>query len=254
MRALPISHYIFLGTAVRYLQDARAGEPYTGTNMVKYNIEKFFSYLEEYSMQFSFRASYRLQQFKKKTYDEGVERLSNEHANELGPLMRNLREVILAESGGKFAFITGEKRFSTEKLLYDISSLMADGVYDQLPTIAQYDFVEAGICIAFDRSTAAAFHILRGTEAVLKQYYNSIVKRGRMPKPMWGNMVLELGKRRDKDQLTLEQLDIIRRSYRNPTQHPEKIYDTSEVQSLFPLCIHALELMIGHKKYIDPNS
>jgi len=39
-------------------------------------------------------------------------------------------------------------------------------------------------------------------------------------------------------------LDNIRRSFRNPTQHPDKIYDIQEVQDLFGLCIDAINRMI----------
>ena len=47
----------------------------------------------------------------------------------------------------------------------------------------------------------------------------------------------------------LEQLNIIRESYRNPTQHPEKIYNIGEAQVLFGLCMHAVEIMVADPKY-----
>jgi len=40
-----------------------------------------------------------------------------------------------------------------------------------------------------------------------------------------------------------DHLDHIRRSFRNPTQHPDKIYDIQEAQDLFGLCVDAVNRM-----------
>src|SRR5258706_16076864 len=105
-----------------------------------------------------------------------------------------------------------------------------------MPPIAKYDVEEAGKCIAFERPTAAAFHLLRGTESVLKDFYCTMIKQKRC-QLMWGPMVADLRKRpkTKKNIVLLDNLDNIRRSFRNPTQHPEKIYDIQEVQDLWGL-------------------
>ena len=41
----------------------------------------------------------------------------------------------------------------------------------------------------------------------------------------------------------LNNLDNIRQSFRNPTQHPEKIYDIQEVQDLWSLCVDVVNRM-----------
>lgn len=41
----------------------------------------------------------------------------------------------------------------------------------------------------------------------------------------------------------LDNLDNIRVSFRNPTQHPEKRYDIDEAQDLFNLCIEVVNRM-----------
>jgi len=48
---------------------------------------------------------------------------------------------------------------------------------------------------------------------------------------------------RRPDPLILDHLDHIRRSFRNPTQHPDKIYDIQEAQDLFGLCVDAVNRM-----------
>ena len=51
---------------------------------------------------------------------------------------------------------------------------------------------------------------------------------------MWGPMVDSLRKRKTRvSKPLLDNLDNIRYSFRNPTQHPEKTYDIEEVQDLF---------------------
>jgi hypothetical protein len=42
----------------------------------------------------------------------------------------------------------------------------------------------------------------------------------------------------------LNQLDYIRAQFRNPTQHPDKIYDIQEVQDLWGLCVDVINRMV----------
>jgi hypothetical protein len=62
---------------------------------------------------------------------------------------------------------------------------------------------------------------------------------------MWGAMVQDLRKRRKARpyEVLINNLDNIRNSFRNPTQHPEKIYDIHEVQDLWGICIDAINRM-----------
>ncbi len=64
---------------------------------------------------------------------------------------------------------------------------------------------------------------------------------------MWGPMIISLRKRKKSrpPDVLLNNLDNIRVSFRNPTQHPEKIYDIQEAQDLFGLCVDVVSRMIG---------
>lgn len=159
-----------------------------------------------------------------------------------------LRETLLAEAAGKGAFIAEDKRYTVSKLIGEVGSLMAPGVFDQLPEIAQEDFASAGRAIAYDLSTAAAFHILRGTESALREFYARIVRNNRIAEPrMWAAIVTDIRTRRTQPpKLLLDNLDSLRRNFRNPTQHPEKSYDADEVQDLLALAIDAVNRMIRH--------
>lgn len=119
-----------------------------------------------------------------------------------------------------------------------IDKLFATGVFSKLTELAQYDLKEAGKCLALNRNTASAFHTLRATEECLKQFCFCSIKQKRLKKPMWASMIEALRKKETNQPspVILDTFDMIRRHYRNPTQHPEKIYD-EEAQDLFNLCI-----------------
>ena len=63
---------------------------------------------------------------------------------------------------------------------------------------------------------------------------------------MWGPMLQDLkDRKKTKSKTTLiNNMDDIRLSFRNPTQHPDKIYDIEEVQDLWGRCIEAVNRMI----------
>ena len=47
-------------------------------------------------------------------------------------------------------------------------------------------------------------------------------------------------------------LDGLRRHFRNPTQHPDKVYDVDEAQDLFAACLDATNRMAAAPRWIDP--
>jgi hypothetical protein len=120
---------------------------------------------------------------------------------------------------------------------------MAPGTVSALPEIAQYDFTQAGKCIAFELLTSAAFHLLRATEATLRHLYFAATQNSAPQN--WGPIVQFLRQLpKPLPAPLLDNLDNIRQSFRNPTQHPEKIYDIQEVQDLFSLCVDVVNRMV----------
>ena len=89
---------------------------------------------------------------------------------------------------------------------------------------------------------------MRGTEAVLRAFYLRLVHRKRVKQLLWGPLVQDLRVRRKFAGATeytvlFANLDNIRLSFRNPTQHPDKIYDTQEVQDLWGLSVDVVNRM-----------
>jgi hypothetical protein len=249
--------YVYIGTAVRYLLDSQNGQPVYGRGGLVDNIEKLAAQLESAE----FFVSHRLA--KPLLFQQDIwNRDAAQHADdqewittrglvdaERRELERNanvLRDAILAEAEGQVAFIASDGRYAVSKLLDDVGGLMGEHVFDGLPALAQYDFQQAGRAIAFDLPTAAAFHLLRGTEAVLRDFYLRTVKRDRIKEPrMWGPMVTALRARRNPPPaVLLTNLDSLRAHFRNPTQHPEKVYDLDEAQDLMALAFDAVARMV----------
>ena len=255
MKSRPISTYILFGTELRYLTDAGEGWEVHGEDLILDNIDRFFANLAEFDLPVTQRAACHLDKLRH-TFAElpSDYRLTLAEASELSDIMEDLRNTLFAEAEGNVAFIVTDKRIDVNKLLSDMPALMAPGVFDALPEIAQYDFTEAGKCIAFERPTAAAFHIVRGTEATLKHFYCSVVKRNRA-QLMWGPIVKSLKDRKSKrpSDALLDNLDSIRRSFRNPTQHPEKTYDIQDVQDLFARCIDVVNRMVASEHWESPR-
>lgn len=159
--------------------------------------------------------------------------------------LSEIETVVFAEASIKKIYVLPNRRFNTGYLLSHPDKLLADGIYEKLDEIAQHDISSACRCLLFGEATAAAFHILRATEAVLKSYYYHHRKQKRLKKPMWANMLDQLkAKTRNKPPETLlNSLDLIRNAYRNPTQHPQATYEIDSAQDLFGVCLDVIGKM-----------
>lgn len=157
----------------------------------------------------------------------------------------SLENVIFAEALTKNIYILPNRRYNTDFLLNNPQKIFKAGTFEKLDDIAKSDISSSCRCILFGEATAAAFHILRATESVLKNYYLLHRKQKRLQNPMWANMVEQLkAKTTNKPPPTLlASLDLIRKAYRNPTQHPEALYLIDSAQDLFGVCVDAIGKM-----------
>ncbi len=247
MRAESIYQYVYLGTIIRYFQDAKEGYNVFESGCVVDNINNFFSSLRELKMSVTYRYSSMLLDFKDELEEENQrdnKRITKKEAEFLRESMDQIRKVFEAEVLGVYSFVVTDKRYELKRLLDSIELIFIPETFEQLPSVAQYDFQEAGRCIAFERATAAAFHILRATEDVLRIYYRNFTKK-EPSKKTWGNLIFELRKNDlEVDIVTINHLDNLGRSFRNPTQHPDKIYEIQEVQDLLGVSIDVVNRMI----------
>ncbi|MHB1118241.1 MAG: hypothetical protein ACYCZ7_01770 [Minisyncoccota bacterium] len=228
MKSTPIYPYISFGTGIRFLQDAGVTFLIHGEGHIIANIEKIIRMIDQLNLNVTKRSEPMRELIKIRedlSTSPEASGLTDEQARGIKNVIKDLRIVIQAETSGSFAFVVVQKRLDVQMLLSDIKSLMPVNVYDNLPPLAKYDFEQAGKSIAFELPTAAAFHILRGTESVFKDFYCQQVKQKRVTPLMWGNMLSSLEKRRTPppDEI-LNLLRHIKDSFLNHTHHTEKKY------------------------------
>jgi len=247
MKKESLLNFYFLGTVVRYIQDV-APHYDVGTENdgnVLSNVKVFFENLDQLDLVVTRQAAWELRNVVLSLAQKaGTDKVA-EKAAELSGAMTDLRRTLDAELSTKYAFRITPKVIETEKLLERVPDLFAPSAFSRLPEIAKFDFTEAAQCIAFERPTAAAFHVLRGTEAVLRVFYETTVRTKRIKNRMWGPLVTDM-RGRSKcgvHGVLLNHLDHIRNAFRNPTQHPEAKYDIHEVQDLWSLCVDAVNRM-----------
>lgn len=142
-------------------------------------------------------------------------------------------------------FVSKKGTHSTKDLVENAHYQVPEPSRSKLPDQTKADFDQAGKCIAFDVPTAAAFHLLRGTEAVIRKYYDLIVpgpKKAPLKMRNWGTYIKLLNSHGADANITLL-LTHLKDVYRNPVLHPEENYSDERAQVLLGVCISAVVLM-----------
>jgi hypothetical protein len=150
-------------------------------------------------------------------------------------------------------FVSRKLGYETPLLIEEAERLLPDAVRAEVPE-AISDIQQAGKCIAFEIPTAAGFHIVRATEAVIRKYYAVVV--GKAPKPKmrnWGTYIKNL-QTAGADSRVTGFLDHIREAYRNPVLHPEETLSSQDAQVLLGVCVSAIVLMVSAMKAVPPRS
>lgn len=266
MKKESLYNFVFFGTAFRYLQDCGAGGnfQYHGSGAIRHNLRFFFKFIETNNMKVSINAAARLRNLMEKfdntykknetNYDEEQEEsLTDQDADLLSALINEIRIVIFSESEEVTAFFPQEKRYNIDYLFGNIGMIFGAHTLEVIPASAVLDFEEACKCIVLERSTASAFHLMRGCECVLKHYYFTVVKRNRKDPAMWANMVSHLMERKALSAETEGMLTIFRKNYRNPVSHPERFFSIDDAQDLLGTTTQLISSIISQEKYKAAN-
>jgi hypothetical protein len=251
-----VSEYIWSGTAVRFLTDVREGALAHGSDRVIGNAEGLRFLLEKVGLFQACRAyDWHVQptiQGLKKAGPDYLLTSADVGALETG--IQQLRTVLDVESAGIEVFVTEERRYATAKLMGDVGALLPSGMFAALPPIAQSDLSDAGQALVYGLGTAAAFHAIRATEELLRMTYRTWTPpRSQVKKPwLWKAMLDHLRlEKNGPPVVVLDNLDYLRRTFRNPTDHPELTYDMDEAQELFAACLQSIAVM---KRACDQRS
>lgn len=124
---------------------------------------------------------------------------------------------------------------------------------DIISEAAKKDFSQAGRCLAFELSTAAAFHSTRAVEAVLRQYHRlakSIPDTERSPD--MSNCIDQL-RAAGENPKVMDVLDHIRDLHRNTYAHPEAFATMDEALGLFDISKSAINAMAKRMTELSPS-
>lgn len=187
-----------------------------------------------------------------KGYKKKLEAVDEKLLEKISKKINNADITLDAELNIRQAFILEEKRFSNETLTDTVEKIFSKNGFNKLPDVARYDFEEGCKCLAFDRYTAAAFHYLRGTEDVIKLFYEKLTKNIANDKQTWYNFIDEINKESKSGKVKpkpseelMTNLDLLRKFYRNKTQHPHLIYSSDDSQDLLTHCVRCINQIIG---------
>jgi hypothetical protein len=141
-------------------------------------------------------------------------------------------------------FVSKKLAYSTSDLIESAEHLFPEQIIKMLPKQCLADMKQAGKCIAFETPTAAAFHILRGVESVIRRYYAVVV--GHAPKAKlrnWGAYIDNLDKAGADPKIT-SFLDHLREQYRNPILHPEEMLSIDDAVVLLGAAVSVIVQMM----------
>lgn len=254
-----IAEYLHIGAMNWYLVQLPSGTKVGGDNSAISAISDLEECINKADLKVSFRAGYQLWTIREELKSlNSAEALTPEMTYRIQQAAKNLEHTLVAEASERVVFVVTEKRIDIERLIHRPATLLSASVWSSMPRVSAYDFVAACKAIAYELPTAGAFQLLRCLEGTFMHYYLCMVKRDRLPPTgrMWGPMVKQLRERkRSKPQdALLDTLDRIRVNFRNPTSHPEKMYDSDEVQDLFGLCVDALNRIVKSSEWSTPEN
>ncbi|WP_128098279.1 hypothetical protein [Paracidovorax avenae] len=238
MRAQDPQELFRFGQAFKALQLAGAESKYK-------DIKKYFVTIEDFLAENDYKISKKVFSITMKPVWDDLEKNPPDakigHAldRRLATEMSKLFPTIRAESDSQRLFAIVEKRYSTDKLLNDVGSLFAKDVFVDLDEIVQFDLRQACKCIVLECPTAAAFHLMRACESIVSALYRKLSGDAAVPgNGTWGEYEIKLKSLPNKpSDEYMEQSRHIRKNFRNPTQHPDKMYDIDEAQDLLNLAI-----------------
>ncbi len=248
MKPIALIKFIEFGGQLIFLRTSPENAPAHPNGGINDNIDRFIQFVKESEFEVTKNALYKLEKIKKRLDDTPKDYILNKVDRvELFNIMEQLLFVIRAEGGLHYTFSISEKRIDINKLLFKVGSLFAKDVYDSLPFPIKGDFKEGGKCIAFELPTSAAFNILRGIEGLLRTLLKKIVPETDVSNLPWGPVIKSLRDLNDSNlSVLLDNCDRIRDNYRNPTIHPEKVYNIEEAQDLFMMCIGVVNDIITY--------
>jgi len=154
--------------------------------------------------------------------------------------VKSFETVFSAELQAANTYYVEQKGIYSTPDLIDRADLALGDSAAILNNEAKEDFKQAGRCLAFELPTAAAFHLARSMESVLRQYHTLVCPDSASElaandrKPEMIKCINEIKKATDDPKL-MDILDHYRDLHRNTTMHPEAFLTSQEGLRLFDI-------------------
>lgn len=163
-----------------------------------------------------------------------MEPLSWAEANAITNAIRDFEPVLAAELQEKPTYSVQKKGiFHTPDLIERADCIFSTAL--SIPAVAREEIKAAGRCLAFELWTATGFHIFRGTETLILEYYDALTAGQKPLKESdrnWGKYIKLLADEGADSKVT-EYLQYLKDNHRNPIMHPEITLDADAAIALF---------------------
>lgn len=237
------------------------------TNVELYNrITNFLDFVSELNLQVT-NSAISLGDIKKyhKKLDEeskgkAKSKASKETVKKVHSEIKKLLTTFEAEILNKNSFILKDKKFKLEHLIDDQTKLFKNtDVLLISPFDVQYNVIESANCLAFDRYSASAFHMLLATEEYVRFFNDKFLEpTNDDDEPItFFNLINEteeiLADLKYNSEL-VSFLHIIRKYYRNQSQHSNRKFTETEASDLFTICIKVMNELYTIIEKTLPNN
>jgi hypothetical protein len=151
--------------------------------------------------------------------------------------LRKFEEDFEREEANLAVFIVTPKKLLDTRLLIEKPEEAFDKkIRELLPKQMLHDFAQAARCLAFEIPTACAFHVCRGTEALILEYYKRLSGHPwDQTRKDWGIYIDFLIKDGAPEKITTRLREIAKMD-RNAYVHPDVTVTLDEAPLLFGLC------------------
>lgn len=127
-----------------------------------------------------------------------------------------------------FYFVDSKGCFDTSRLIDEGIKLFPEDLPSKVPA-AIPDCESAGRCIAFDLPTAAAFHLHRINETVLRAYFSSVAPNATHPEKLTIRAYVDAMKNLKLGNKVVQgALSTLNSLHRNPVMHPDQHLESVE--------------------------
>jgi len=167
---------------------------------------------------------------------------------------REFKTIFLAELATLPAFfVTSKRPLDRESLISAGESLMPEELLRKVPEAIR-DAQEAALCLAFDRATAAAFHLFRTLEAVVRAYHRTVCQGSAPPKQRNLGVYIRVLKDAGANPKVIAALTQLKDLHRNPISHPEALITPDEAIGIYGVVRSAVAAMLAELPELPLNT